>query len=686
MSRSMSRTCIIAFLFFSYSLFAQTNGPGSDVLLQQKMESIAENLSTEDVDLTLLEERLIYYKENPLDINTATVEQLQQLMMLNDIQINNLLNYVVKNGFLSDMQELQAVDGFDLQTIRSLLPYIKISEGFSAINDAFKKGNSWLLFRYQRVLESQKGYAIPINGNNNYYPGAPCKLFTRYRFDNAKIAAGLTAEKDPGEQFFAGKQKQGFDFYSGHVMVKDVGKLKMLALGDYQLQLGQGLIGWGGFAFNRTADAIAVKRSPVIIRPHTSTDENLFFRGTAGTVQLKKIFVTGFVSRKKVDANVLDTLNNGEVKTVSSLQTTGEHATLSEFSDKHSILQTIAGGDISFKTNKFDIGAAAMYTNLSAELKPDVKFYNLYEFSGRQLLNAGLHYNALSGNFNFFGEAACSGNGGVAYVNGLLLALDKRVSLSLSNRNYQTNYQSLMGSAFSQGSSPANERGTYIGIQLKPIASIAINSYADLFSFPWLRYQISGPSQGWEYFTQLNYTPDKKLEIYGRFRTKRKLNDLNIPDAINVPVPVKQNNYRINYSYTLNSNLRLSGRVEWLTWQQEGISMEKGFLMYQDVRIGASKFPLTLTIRYALFGTDSYNSRIYAYEGDVPFTYSIPGYYYKGSRVYCMLNYDVNKQLSLWLRYSQTFYDNQKVISAGSLNEISGNTKSDIKVELRYLF
>ncbi|MBI2268879.1 MAG: helix-hairpin-helix domain-containing protein [Bacteroidetes bacterium] len=680
----MSRAGVIALFLFSYTLFAQTNG--SDALLQQKMESIAENLSTEDVDLTLLEERLVFYKENPLDINAATLEQLQQLLILNDIQINNLLNYVAKNGTLLDLHELQAIDGFDLQTIRSLLPYIKISDGLTGLNEVLKKENSWLLVRYQRVLESQKGYAAPVNGNSNYYLGDPGKLFARYRFENSKIIAGLTAEKDPGEQFFTGKQKQGFDFYSAHVLVKDIGKLKMLALGDYQLQLGQGLIGWGGFAFNRTADAIAVKRSPVAIRPHTSTDENLFFRGIAGTVQLKKIYVTGFVSRKSVDANVVDTLTNGEVNSVSSLQTTGEHATPSELSDKHSVLQTIAGGDISFKTSKFDVGAAVMFTNLSAELKPTVKPYSLYEFSGRQLLNIGLHYNMLLNNFNFFGEAAVSGNGSIAYLNGLLLALDKRLSLSLSNRNYQPGYQSLMGSAFSQGTSPANERGTYIGLQIKPVASITVNSYADLFSFPWLRYQISGPSQGLEYFTQLNYTPDKKLEIYGRFRIKRKLNDLNIPDAIDVPVPVKQNNYRVNYSYTLNNNLRLSGRVEWLTWQQEGILMERGFLMYQEMRLGTSKFPITLTLRYALFETDSYNSRIYAYESDIPFTYSIPAYYYKGSRVYCMLNYDVNKRLSVWLRYAQTFYDNQKVISAGSLNEISGNTRSDVKVELRYVF
>jgi hypothetical protein len=682
----MSRFVLILLVFISARLFAQTNDSINNDLFRQKLESIAENSASEDIDFTSLEEKLQYYKVHPLNINKASREQLQQLLILDDIRINNLLNHIKTNGPLLNVYELQSIDGFDQQTIYNLQPYIKISDEPVNLNETFQNGKSTVLIRYQRVLEKQKGYTVPANGNN-YYPGSPDKFFTRYRFNfNNKIMAGITGEKDPGEQFFKGSQKQGFDFYSAHVFIKDVGIVKALAVGDYQLQFGQGLIAWSGLAFNKTSDAIVVKRNAVGVSPHTSVDENLFFRGVAGTVQFKRIYVTGFVSRKRIDGNITDTLTSGEVAAVSSLQITGEHATSSELADKHSIQQTITGGDVSFKANKFDIGVTTMYTNLSAELKRDVKLYNQYEFQGKQLLNTGVHYSALLNNFNFFGEAAMSDNGGIAYVNGLLLSLDKRLSVSLINRNYQRNYQSLMSNAFSEGTSPANERGTYLGLQIRPVSTININSYMDIFSFPWLRYQITAPSQGYEYFTQLNYTPSKKLEIYGKFRIKQKLNDLNYVSEINIPVPVKQNNYRLNLSYTVNNNIRLSSRVEWLTWQQQGLPVEKEFMMYEDIHIKPGKMPLELTVRYALFGTDSYNSRIYAYESDMPFTYSIPAYYSKGSRVYFMLNYAVNKQLSLWLRYGQTFYDNQKVISPGTLNEINGNTKSEVKVELRYNF
>lgn len=677
----MNKYCVVVLILFSLSSIAQINDDG---LFRQKLESISENLSLEDADFTVLEEQLQYYKENPLAINQATRENLHQLFLLNDIQINSLLTHIEQNGPLLNIYELQAVDGFDAQTINNLLPYIQLSDNILASeNDASGIKNT-LLFRSQRVLENQKGYTTT---SGTRYLGSPDKLFMRYRFNvNNKIMAGITAEKDAGEQLFNGTQKQGFDYYSAHVIVKDVARLKTLVVGDYQFQFGQGLVAWSGFGFSKTSDAIDFKKTGVGIRAHTSLDENLFLRGAAATVGLGKLSLTGFVSAKKIDANTIDTLTNGEVFAVSSLQTTGQHATLSELLDRKNIQQTIIGGNLSFKTNKMDIGLTAMYTKLSAELKRDVKLYNQFYFRGSDLLNVGLHYSKMIRNFNFFGETAVSDNGATAYLNGLLLALDRRLSVSILNRNYQRNYQTLIGNAFSENSTPQNERGTYAGIQLKPLSTLSINTYMDVFSFPWSKYQVTGSSHGVEYFSQLNYSPNKKVEIYARFRIKEKPEDLNYATDISVPAYVKQRNYRINYAYKPNTVLRLSTRVEWVTRQREGFLAEKGFLIYQDVQLSSEKYPVTLTLRYALFETDSYNTRIYAYESEVPFAYSIPAYYYKGSRTYIMLRYRITKKIDLWLRYAQTFYDNQQKISAGTLNEINGNTKSEVKAELRYVF
>jgi hypothetical protein len=69
----------------------------------------------------------------------------------------------------------------------------------------------------------------------------------------------------------------------------------------------------------------------------------------------------------------------------------------------------------------------------------------------------------------------------------------------------------------------------------------------------------------------------------------------------------------------------------------------------------------------------------------VLFSYSIPGFFDNGFRYYCNLNYDVNRKLTVWLRWAQTVYRNKNVIGSG-LDEIAGNRRSEIKLQGLYKF
>jgi hypothetical protein len=90
-------------------------------------------------------------------------------------------------------------------------------------------------------------------------------------------------------------------------------------------------------------------------------------------------------------------------------------------------------------------------------------------------------------------------------------------------------------------------------------------------------------------------------------------------------------------------------------------------------------------MRLQYFETDDYNSRIYAYESDVLYSFSIPALYGKGIRYYTNINYDLTRKLSLWLRWAQTVFQEQEVIGTG-LDEIKGNKKSEFKVQMRWMF
>jgi hypothetical protein len=81
------------------------------------------------------------------------------------------------------------------------------------------------------------------------------------------------------------------------------------------------------------------------------------------------------------------------------------------------------------------------------------------------------------------------------------------------------------------------------------------------------------------------------------------------------------------------------------------------------------------------FDTQGFDSRIYTYENDVLYSFSIPAFFNKGYRYYININYDVNKKLSFWLRWAQLIRADDSVIGSG-LDEIPGNRRSELKVQM----
>ena len=192
--------------------------------------------------------------------------------------------------------------------------------------------------------------------------------------------------------------------------------------------------------------------------------------------------------------------------------------------------------------------------------------------------------------------------------------------------------------------------------------------------------------RGYEFLGQLQWRPNKKLDMYFRVRTRTKPgNDPNDPEAIDVLLDKEQNNFRYQFSYKASDAITLRSRFEWMDVGYSNQEKEKGYVIYQDVVWKPMSSPLSLTARYALFDTDSYNSRIYAYENDVLYVFSIPAYYYRGSRFYGILRYQYKKRFDIWLRYAQFLYNNRTSVGSG-MNEIEGNRKSEVRIQIRFSF
>jgi hypothetical protein len=663
--------------------------------LQQKIENIAENTS-EDVDVNTLLDRLNYYREHPLNLNSATWENFEDLLLLNDLQIQALFNHIKDNGELMYLEELQTIEGFDNETINKILPYITISESAKqpkiSLNQLTKEGKNSLYMRIQKVLEEQKGYTPPIDstGDTHRYLGTQEKIYSRYRYVYGnKISVGITGEKDAGEEFFKGSNSGGFDFYSAHAFYRSNRFLKTVAVGDYYAQYGQGLTLYSGLSFGKSADVINIKKNARGILPYSSVDENAFMRGGAVALAIKNFQLDLIYSNHNIDANIISSNDTSLVDdniTVSSFSEEGYHRDSSEIADKRSLKEVLYGSHLQYKKPNLNIGITTYRTTFDKEIAKNIQPYNQFQFQGKENMNTGIDYNYIFRNINFFGETGRSENGAMAFLNGALISLDSRVSLSVLHRHFEKDYQSLLASAFSENSTVANEDGLYLGISAKPIRTIVIAAYYDQFQFPWLKYQVDAPSVGKEYLSQLTFTPSKQFESYFRIKQQNKPENLSGDDfLISRLQDVQQTNYRFHIRYKISDAVTFSNRIEFTSLSKGQSKPVKGFMVYQDINFKPMKTRFSFNVRYVMFDTDDYDTRVYAYESDVLYAYSIPSYYYKGQRFYLNVRYKLIRGIDIWLRYSRTVYDNQKTISSG-LEEIDSNHKSEVKAQFRFQF
>lgn len=668
-------------------------GQEKNEVIQQRIEFISEQLEDENPDLTNLFDQLFFYFDHPINLNHTTVEELTDLGLLTDLQINDLFLHLNLFGKLMSKYELQSLKYWDMETIRMVLPFVKVDDKLDnlsvTLKEAIQQGKFESYFRFQTIVEEKRAYNdvsdSVLQNSNTYYHGDANRYYSRLRFSyRTNLSVGVTMEKDPGEQFGGDAQPYGFDFFSAHAFYKGGKYLKSVALGDYQIQVGQGLNLWSGYAFGKTADVTNIKRNARSIKPYTSVDETRFLRGIATELGYKDLSLVLFGSRKKVDATIIADSLIEEQEFVSSINLSGLHRTNSEMDRKNSFTENIAGANLKYQTRNLKLGVASIYQGYDKVFNKSVLPYNQFDFRGKSFMSHSLDYSFVLKNFSFFGEGSLSShNNKVAQLHGVLVALDPRVSMSLMYRNYDRAYQTVYNNGFSEGSRTQNESGLYFGAKIKLSKAWTLQTYADYFKFPWMRYQVDAPSEGHEVLFQSTYKPNKKLEVYFRYRQQVKSRNSRFQDnTITEIEDVRQRNYRINFAYKVTEGVTLKSRAEWTTLDRASSPSEIGFLLYQDVIIRPKSWPVDIAMRYAFFDTDSYDTRLYAFESNALYVFSVPAYLYQGTRAYLMVRYTFLRKFDLWARYAVNLYSNQTSLGSGS-EQIQGNTKSEITLQLR---
>jgi len=671
----------IVLLFFSDTLLAQVSNP----LLQKRFEYWMERNQTENIDLTQIQEIWEYHLENPLNLNTVQKEDLTSLDLLSDIQINDLMEHRTKYGPLLALFELQTLPTWDTSFIQLILPFITLEDRSEtppiSLFELSRKGKIETITRFQHPLEKSDNDVYPQNvsakfiGNKEYY-------LTRIRYTyQQRVSIGITAEKDLGEPFFNNINKNGFDFYSSHLQVKAGKRLKNVIFGDYHVQIGQGLNCWTSFALGKSLELTTCKKNAQVIRPHTSTEENRFFRGVASEFAYKRFTLFVFTSRHRKDASIHSDSSNQ----ISSVLTSGYHRTESELARKDILKETALGGYLRYDLGTLHVGLASVFFYYMPSINQKVTSYNQFDFRGKQYQSASVDYSYTYRNVLVFGEFSyVDFSKKTAFLQGLMLALDSKNSLSLLYRNYDKGYETTYNAGFSEGNTVQNENGLYVAFASVFAKYWSLQAYSDFFRFPWLKQQVCLPSKGLENCMQITWKPSKKLEFYVRYRSQiKEQNSSALTENLKFLTTVNQTNLRFNLTYKMTDLLEIRSRLEGVSVTRLDKQKETGLLFFQDVNLTSKNKKSDLILRFVLFDTDSYASRLYSFESSPTYQYSSPAFYGKGIRAYLLFRLTFWKRFDCWFKIGDTHYlskDNSSI----DLNQIIATQKKEINIQLRW--
>ena len=682
----------ITWLIACLSMFLSVN----KLSAQESWESIIEQLMNNNDEIASsnwqsLMEDLAEMKEHPVNINTASKEQLEKFPFLSDGMVENILDYIRRYGPMLTDKELLMVKDMDIQTARVLKLFITFQqpekeEYTPTLKNILKYGKQELSTRVDIPFYTRAGYQpftseyIKENPNKRYL-GKSFYHNVRYQFrysDN--IYVGVTAEKDAGELFFTGKNAKGYDYYSPYIYVRDIGRINALALGNYRLSYGYGLVMNTDFSMGKSATLSTLGNKARGIKKHSSTDEYNYFQGIAGSIRItKRLTADAFYSYRKMDGIVDNQL-------ITSIKEDGYHRIPRDYEKKNTFSNQLIGSNIHYNGKNFEAGLTAVYNVFNKVLNTTPRAYNKYYPRGRDFFNAGINYKLFWKKFTLQGETAMDKNGKIATMNMLRYSPKESFQLMVMNRFYDLAYQSIYARSIGEGSMVQNESGFYIGLETSFLRYFKLSTYGDLFYFPWKKYQLSkNGTKGFDGVVQLSYSPGYQLDMFIRYRYKNKHKDFTPDDGEKVTLPYIQQKWKYQLNYSPINELMLKTTVDYVRNGHQNKEVSQGILLGQSIGYRFHKIPLQLDAGGAWFSTDDYASRISMYEKGLLYSFSIPSFYGKGERFTFNARYEWGKHIILQAKYALTHYRDREVISSG-LEEIKGSMKSDLYMQVRLKF
>ena len=654
----------------------------------EQLRAIAEDAGEEfdEKQLEALYTDLSYLAEHSIDLNTATQDDLRKLPFLTDAQVDSILSYRRRYQHFTTIYELKTIEALDWFTCRRIAPFVCVNRHGSerpaiTLANLLHHGVSEWIAKYSQTVEQKRGYTPAPDSTARRYLGEPFSHTIRFAYTfNDRLQAGFAAEKDAGEPF-ANTFHKGYDYYSAHLVLKDFGHLRTLAVGDFKATFGQGLVVSNDYAPARGTLTAEPEYRNNGFRRHYSTDEQQFFRGIAATLALSHWQLSLFGSSRKVDATTDGT-------TITSLKVNGLHRTRNERLTRHTVSLRAIGGNLRYARSRMHIGLTALAYDFGGQrVDPPPKPYNHYDFRGRSNVDLGLDYMLKNDRLKLFGETALStASGATATLAALQWTPSSEILATLLYRNYSPRYHALFASAFSRTARVRNEEGLYLGLTLTPAPGWQFTGHADVFRHPWMKSRVSAPSIGNEYVVRIDWIdPRETVACYVRFRSQRREADLRTGhEATLRPIVRRRLRAQLTLAPTLDWALRTA--LDFSLHQPDSAPAAHGRMISEAISWRPKRLPLRAELFAALFLTDGFAARIYSYEKNLLYTFATPSLYGRGLRLSGLLYWRLaGRRLTLSTKIGWTHLFTGDSIGSG-LETIRGRNRTDLYAMLRWTF
>ena len=620
-------------------------------------------LSDEDLTQDAIEELSEMYEslhEMPLNINTATRDELSVLPFLTDRQIEDIHAYIYIHGPMLTLGELQLTGSLDYNT-RCILRHFVYAGPVSPekerlrLSQVLARGRNEVVGRMDFPLYLRDGFRYHSPQELERYPnraylGGRLSYNLRYSFNwQNRIRIGFSADKDAGER--------GVDFRSAFLYVKDMGVIKELAVGNFTAQYGCGLLLGGGFSVGKSMALSSMKRQAQGLKPHSSTREYGYLRGAGAALGRGRVTYTLLAAGTSLDA----TLKGDTV--ISSFKEDGYHRTVLELSKKHNVTLCSMAANVRYSYRGLRFGATALREKVSLPYKGHDSFTGM---SADCSLNRSRY--SLQAEFSMLDTYP-------AFIASQTIRAGDGWALNAVFRHYSPDYMALHCNAMSEGG-VQNETGLLIGVS-RVGHNLSLSGYADLFMHPHPRYGASAPSNGMDLRAEADWRAGKRDALYVTARYKAKQKDCKYTGGLEYLLTAR---CRIRWTHECGSGAELKTQLFWVRYDFIAEPVSNGYALTESYSRSLLKERLDVNFTAALFSTDSYDSRISVYENGLRYSYNFISLYGSGGRLAATVRYRISRNMQLCVKAGGTYFLDRDEIGSAQ-QRIDSCHKEDISVQ-----